>query len=67
MFEQKVENLVTPWKTSTASSKKEPYVLEDGDAELEEAIDQLAKLEDSKWEIRFAMDTSAISFLQPSA
>jgi len=67
MFEQKVENLADVLEDIHRKLEDVSHmVLEDDDAELEEAIDRLAKLEDSNGKIRLClMDTQrSISFLQ---
>lgn len=67
MFEQKVENLADALEDIHRKLEDVSHmVLEDNDSELEEAIDRLAKLEDSNGKIRLClMDTQrSISFLQ---
>ncbi|MFC3114201.1 magnesium/cobalt transporter CorA [Cellvibrio fontiphilus] len=67
MFEQKVENLADALEDIHRKLEDVSHmVLEDADAELEDAIDRLAKLEDSNGKIRLClMDTQrSISFLQ---
>jgi len=67
IFEQKVENLADALEDIHRKLEDvSRMVLEDPDAELEEAIDRLAKLEDSNGKIRLClMDTQrSISFLQ---
>lgn len=67
MFEQKVENLADALEDIHRKLEEVSHmVLEDGEAELEDAIDRLAKLEDSNGKIRLClMDTQrSISFLQ---
>jgi magnesium transporter len=67
MFEQKVENLADALEDIHRKLEDVSHmVLEDNDAELEDAIDQLAKLEDSNGKIRLClMDTQrSISFIQ---
>lgn len=67
MFEQKVENLADALEDIHRKLEDvSRMVLEDNDAELEDAIDQLAKLEDSNGKIRLClMDTQrSISFIQ---
>lgn len=67
MFEQKVENLADALEDIHRKLEDvSRMVLEDTDAELEDAIDRLAKLEDSNGKIRLClMDTQrSISFLQ---
>jgi len=67
MFEQKVENLADALEDIHRKLEEVSHmVLEDADAELEDAIDRLAKLEDSNGKIRLClMDTQrSISFLQ---
>jgi len=67
MFEQKVENLADALEDIHRKLEDVSHlVLEDEDSELEEAIDKLAKLEDSNGKIRLClMDTQrSISFLQ---
>lgn len=67
MFEQKVENLADALEDIHRKLEDVSHmVLEDEDAELEEAIDSLSKLEDSNGKIRLClMDTQrSISFLQ---
>lgn len=67
MFEQKVENLADVLEDIHRKLEDVSHlVLEDNDAELEDAIDKLAKLEDSNGKIRLClMDTQrSISFLQ---
>ncbi len=67
MFEQKVENLADALEDIHRKLEDVSHmVLEDPEAELEEAIDRLAKLEDSNGKIRLClMDTQrSISFLQ---
>lgn len=67
MFEQKVENLADALEDIHRKLEDVSHmVLEDNDAELEDAIDRLAKLEDSNGKIRLClMDTQrSISFLQ---
>ena len=67
MFEQAVENLADVLEDIHRKLEDVSHmVLEDDDAELEEAIDRLAKLEDSNGKIRLClMDTQrSISFLQ---
>jgi magnesium transporter len=67
MFEQKVENLADALEDIHRKLEEVSHlVLEDQDSELEEAIDKLAKLEDSNGKIRLClMDTQrSISFLQ---
>ncbi len=67
MFEQKVENLADALEDIHRKLEDVSHlVLEDADAELEEAIDQLAKLEDSNGKIRLClMDTQrSVSFIQ---
>jgi magnesium transporter len=67
MLEQKVENLADVLEDIHRKLEDVSHmVLEDTDAELEDAIDRLAKLEDSNGKIRLClMDTQrSISFLQ---
>lgn len=67
IFEQKVENLADALEDIHRKLEEvSRMVLEDPDAELEDAIDRLAKLEDSNGKIRLClMDTQrSISFLQ---
>ncbi len=67
IFEQKVENLADALEDIHRKLEDVSHmVLEDSDAELEDAIDRLAKLEDSNGKIRLClMDTQrSISFLQ---
>ncbi|HET8710519.1 MAG TPA: CorA family divalent cation transporter, partial [Spongiibacteraceae bacterium] len=67
LLEQKVENLADTLENIHQRLEDVSHlVLEDEDAELEEAIDRLAKLEDSNGKIRLClMDTQrSISFLQ---
>ncbi len=67
MFEQKVENLADALEDIHRKLEDVSYlVLEEIDSDLENAIDQLAKLEDSNGKIRLClMDTQrSISFLQ---
>lgn len=67
MFEQKVENLADALEDIHRKLEEVSYlVLEEIDSDLENAIDQLAKLEDSNGKIRLClMDTQrSISFLQ---
>jgi magnesium transporter len=67
MFEQKVENLADALEDIHRKLEDVSYlVLEVLDSDLEDAIDQLAKLEDSNGKIRLClMDTQrSISFLQ---
>ncbi|MES2662204.1 MAG: magnesium/cobalt transporter CorA [Pseudomonadota bacterium] len=67
LFEQKVENLADALEDIHRKLEQVSYlVLENEDAELEDAIDQLAKLEDSNGKIRLClMDTQrSVSFLQ---
>jgi magnesium transporter len=67
MFEQKVENLADALEDIHRKLEDVSYlVLEVIDSDLENAIDQLAKLEDSNGKIRLClMDTQrSISFLQ---
>lgn len=67
MFEQKVENLADALEDIHRKLEDVSHmVLEDSDAELEDAIERLAKLEDSNGKIRLClMDTQrSISFLQ---
>ncbi|WP_341937779.1 magnesium/cobalt transporter CorA [Marinimicrobium sp. C2-29] len=67
MFEQKVENLADVLEDIHRKLEDVSHlVLEDEDADLEDAIDKLAKLEDSNGKIRLClMDTQrSISFLQ---
>ncbi len=67
MFEQKVENLADALEDIHRKLEEVSHmVLEDADAELEDAIDRLAKLEDSNGKIRLClMDTQrSISFMQ---
>lgn len=67
MFEQKVENLADVLEDIHRKLEDVSHtVLEDDDADLEDAIDRLAKLEDSNGKIRLClMDTQrSISFLQ---
>jgi magnesium transporter len=67
LLEQKVENLADSLENIHQRLEDVSHlVLEDGDAELEDAIDKLAKLEDSNGKIRLClMDTQrSISFLQ---
>lgn len=66
IFEQKVENLADTVEDLHLKLEKVSHlVLEDDDVELEDAIDSLAKLEDSSGKIRLClMDTKrSISFL----
>lgn len=66
LFEQKVENLADSLEDIHHKLEEVGYmVLEDEEAELEDAIDQLAKLEDSNGKIRLClMDTQrSVSFL----
>ena len=67
LFEQKVENMADVLEDVHRDLEGVSHmVLEDEDAELEDAIDQLAKIEDSNGKIRLClMDTQrSISFLQ---
>lgn len=67
MFEQKVENLADALEDIHRKLEDVSHmVLEDPDSELEDAIERLAKLEDSNGKIRLClMDTQrSISFLQ---
>ncbi len=67
IFEQKVENLADALEDIHRKLEDVSYlVLEEIDSDLENAIDQLAKLEDSNGKIRLClMDTQrSISFLQ---
>ncbi|MDD5322687.1 MAG: magnesium/cobalt transporter CorA [Methylococcales bacterium] len=67
MFEQKVENLADALEDIHRKLEDVSYlVLEEIDSDLEDAIDRLAKLEDSNGKIRLClMDTQrSISFLQ---
>lgn len=67
MFEQKVENLADALEDIHRKLEDVSYlVLEEMNSDLENAIDQLAKLEDSNGKIRLClMDTQrSISFLQ---
>lgn len=67
MFEQKVENLADALEDIHRKLEDVSHmVLEESDAELEDAIDRLAKLEDSNGKIRLClMDTQrSISFMQ---
>ena len=67
MFEQKVENLADALEDIHRKLEDVSYlVLEESNSDLENAIDQLAKLEDSNGKIRLClMDTQrSISFLQ---
>jgi magnesium transporter len=67
MFEQKVENLADALEDIHRTLEEVSHlVLEDENSELEDAIDKLAKLEDSNGKIRLClMDTQrSISFLQ---
>ncbi|MFZ2171987.1 MAG: magnesium/cobalt transporter CorA [Methylococcaceae bacterium] len=67
MFEQKVENLADAIEDIHRKLEDVSYlVLEEIDSDLEDAIDRLAKLEDSNGKIRLClMDTQrSISFLQ---
>ncbi len=67
IFEQKVENLADALEDIHRKLEDVSYlVLEDMDSDLEHAIDQLAKLEDSNGKIRLClMDTQrSIAFLQ---
>lgn len=67
LFEQKVENLADALEDIHRKLEGVSHlVLEDQEAELEDAIDQLAKLEDSNGKVRLClMDTQrSISFLQ---
>jgi magnesium transporter len=67
MFEQKVENLADALEDIHRKLEDVSHmVLEDPDSELEDAIDRLAKLEDSNGKIRLClMDTQrSISFMQ---
>ena len=67
MFEQKVENLADALEDIHRKLEEVSHmVLEDPDSELEDAIERLAKLEDSNGKIRLClMDTQrSISFLQ---
>jgi len=67
MFEQKVENLADALEDIHRKLEEVSHlVLEDENSELEDAIDKLAKLEDSNGKIRLClMDTQrSISFLQ---
>jgi magnesium transporter len=67
VFEQKVENLADSVEDLHRKLEEVSHlVLEDEEAELEDAIDRLAKLEDSNGKIRLClMDTQrSISFLQ---
>jgi magnesium transporter len=67
IFEQKVENLADALEDIHRKLEDISHlVLEDPDAELEDAIDRLAKLEDSNGKVRLClMDTQrSISFLQ---
>ena len=67
IFEQKVENLADALEDIHRKLEEVSYlVLEEIDSDLENAIDQLAKLEDSNGKIRLClMDTQrSISFLQ---
>lgn len=66
LLEQKVENLADTLEDIHGELEDVSYmVLEDPDAELEDAIDKLAKLEDSNGKVRLClMDTQrALSFL----
>lgn len=66
LFEQKVENLADSLEDIHHKLEDVGYlVLEDEEAELEDAIDQLSKLEDSNGKIRLClMDTQrSVSFL----
>lgn len=67
IFDQKVENLADSVEDMHRKLEDVSHmVLEEEDADLEEAIDQLAKLEDSTGKIRLClMDTQrSVSFLQ---
>ena len=67
LFEQKVENLADALEDNYLKLGEVSHlVLEDEEADLEEAIDHLAKLEDSNGKIRLClMDTQrSIAFLQ---
>ncbi|NOT86039.1 MAG: magnesium/cobalt transporter CorA [Methylococcaceae bacterium] len=67
MFEQKVENLADALEDIHRKLEDVSYlVLEEMNSDLENAIDQLAKLEDSNGKIRLClMDTQrSVSFLQ---
>jgi len=67
MFEQKVENLADALEDIHRKLEEVSYlVLEEIDSDLEDAIDRLAKLEDSNGKVRLClMDTQrSISFLQ---
>ena len=67
LFEQKVENLADVLEDVHRDLEEVSHmVLEDEDAELEEAIDRLARIEDSSGKIRLClMDTQrSISFMQ---
>lgn len=67
MFEQKVENLADALEDIHRKLEVVSHmVLEDSDSELEDAIESLAKLEDSNGKIRLClMDTQrSISFMQ---
>ena len=67
LLDQKVENLADSLEdVHVQLEKTSHFVLEDEDADLEDAIDNLAKLEDSNGKIRLClMDTQrAILFLQ---
>ncbi len=67
MFEQKVENLADALEDIHRKLEDVSYlVLEEIDSDLEDAIDRLAKLEDSNGKIRLCLlDTQrSISFLQ---
>lgn len=66
LFEQKIENLADALEDIHHGLEKTSYLaLEDDEAELEEAIDQLAKLEDSNGKIHLClMDTQrSVAFL----
>ena len=67
VFEQKVENLADVLEDIHRKLEQVSHlVLEDEDADLEDAIDRMAKLEDSNGKIRLClMDTQrSVSFLQ---
>lgn len=67
IFEQKVENLADVLEDIHRKLEDVSHlVLEDNDSELEDAIDKLAKLEDSNGKVRLSlMDTQrSISFMQ---
>lgn len=67
IFEQKVENLADVLEDIHRKLEDVSHlVLEDNDSELEDAIDKLAKLEDSNGKVRLClMDTQrSISFMQ---